>query len=82
MIGPGGGVEVGVDVDAEVEMVEADVEMVEVEMVEVGMVEVGMVEMVEGLPSLPPNSLLLPPCRASVPTSAASFLYFGGVASR
>ena len=59
-------------VGAEVEMVGAEVEMVEVEMVEV----------VEVPSLLPPNLLLLPPCRASVTTSAASFLCFGGVASR
>ena len=87
-IGLGGEVGIVVEVDAEVEMVEAEVGMVEtgVEMVEaeVGVVETGveMVEVVGRLPSLPPNSLLLPPCRAYVTTSAASFLCFDGLASR
>ena len=72
MVGPDDKVEAGVGVGAEVEMVEAGVEMV----------EVGMIGTIERLPLLPPSSRLLPPCRASVTTSAVSCLCFGGVASR
>ena len=71
-IGTGDEAEAGVEVGAEVEMVDAEAETV----------EVGTVEMIEGLPLLPPSPRLLPLCRASVTILAASFPYFDGVAFR